>query len=63
MGPGDSIELSGTYPTGRYFSLNTYGTNFDTVDTLRDNQIESDPGSGNPFTDASARSLPDARRQ
>ncbi len=63
LGPGDSIELSGTYPYARYFSLNTYGTNFDTVDTLRDNQIGPDPGSSNPFTDASARTLPPAQRQ
>ena len=53
LGPGDSIELSGTFPAARYMSLNTYGTNFDTVDTLRDNQITPDPGSGNPFADAS----------
>ncbi|WP_422626516.1 hypothetical protein [Rhodococcus sp. (in: high G+C Gram-positive bacteria)] len=62
LGPGDSIELSGTYPAARYFSLNTYGTNFDTVDTLRDNQIQPDPGSGNPFVDASAHTLPDGQR-
>src|SRR6188472_999907 len=47
--PGDRIELSGTYPRARYFSLNTYGTRLDTVDTLRDAQIAPDPGSVNPF--------------
>jgi hypothetical protein len=62
LGPGDSIELSGTYPAARYFSLNTYGTNFDTVDTLRDNQITPAPGSGNPFADAAARTLPATQR-
>lgn len=63
LGPGDSIELSGTYPAARYFSLNTYGTNLDTVDTLRDNQIEPDPGSGNPYVDASAAALPAEQQQ
>ncbi|MEV0059275.1 hypothetical protein [Nocardia sp. NPDC050718] len=58
LGPGDSIELSGTYPAARYFSLNTYGTDLNTVDTLRDNQIAPDPGSGNPYVDASAAALP-----
>ncbi|GAD84039.1 hypothetical protein FEK33_06650 [Nocardia asteroides NBRC 15531] len=63
LGPGDSIELSGTYPAARYFSLNTYGTNLDTVDTLRDNQIVADPGSANPYVDASAAALPPEQRQ
>ena len=63
LASGDTIELSGTYPAARYFSLNTYGTNFDTVDTLRDNQIGPDPGSGNPFTDASAGSLPATQKR
>lgn len=52
LGPGDSIRLSGTFPASRYFSLNTYGTDFDTVDTLRDAQIQPDPGSVNPFVAA-----------
>ncbi len=47
LGPGDSIELSGNYTAARYFSLNTYDTNFDTIDTLRDNMIVPDSGSGN----------------
>ncbi|MDV6244269.1 hypothetical protein [Rhodococcus opacus] len=63
LGPGDTIELSGTYPAARYFSLNTYGTNFDTVDTLRDNQIGPDPGSGNPFADAAADALPATQKR
>ncbi len=62
-GRGDTIELSGTYPAARYFSLNTYGTNFDTVDTLRDNQIGPDPGSGNPFADAAAGALPATQKR
>ncbi|TQF68470.1 hypothetical protein FK531_14625 [Rhodococcus spelaei] len=54
LGAGERIELTGQYPHARYMSLNTYGTNFDTVDTLRDNQIAPDPGSANPFAAASA---------
>lgn len=52
LGPNTTLELSGTYPAARYFSLNTYGTDFNTVDTLRDNQIVPDPGSVNPFSTA-----------
>jgi len=63
LGPTDSIEVSGTYPAARYFSLNTYGTDLDTTDTLRDDQIVPDPGSGNPFADPGAQGLaPDRRR-
>ncbi|MDL9936972.1 hypothetical protein QSJ18_09490 [Gordonia sp. ABSL1-1] len=50
LGGGDSIQLSGRYPQARYFSLNTYGTDFNTVDTLRDSQIQPDPGSNNPYS-------------
>nr|EMP12229.2 hypothetical protein ISGA_3734 [Gordonia sp. NB41Y] len=53
LGPGDSISLSGQFPQARYFSLNTYGTDFDTIDTLRDNQITPDRGSSNPFAEVS----------
>lgn len=63
LGPRDSIELSGAFPSARYFSLNTYGTDLDTIDTLRDDQILPDPGSGNPFTDADNRSLPPDQRR
>ncbi len=49
LGPNDTISLSGSYPNARYFSLNTYGTDLDTVDTLRDSQIRPDPGSSNPY--------------
>lgn len=48
LGPGDSIELSGRYPAARYFSLNTYGTDLDTVDTLPDREIRPATGS-NPY--------------
>ncbi|MGW0176303.1 hypothetical protein ACWDUM_20955 [Rhodococcus sp. NPDC003322] len=60
---GDRINLSGWYPYARYMSLNTYGTNFDTVDTLRDNQIAPDPGSGNPFADTADADLPAPQRR
>ncbi|WP_066912518.1 hypothetical protein [Millisia brevis] len=49
LGPGQSITLTGQYPDARYFSLNTYGTDFNTVDTLRDNQIQPEEGSANPY--------------
>lgn len=55
LGGNDSISLTGTYPTARYFSLNTYGTDFNTVDTLRDNQIKPDSG-GNPYASVGASS-------
>lgn len=61
LGPGDSIRLSGTFPAARYFSLNTYGTDLDTVDTLRDNQIRPDAGSVNPF--AAPVALPPASKR
>lgn len=61
LGPGDSIRLSGTFPAARYFSLNTYGTDLDTVDTLRDNQIRPDAGSINPFA-APVRMPPPSKR-
>lgn len=51
----DTITLRGTYPKARYFSLNTYGTDFDTVDTLRDSQIRPDSG-GNPYATPAAES-------
>lgn len=60
---GDRIDLAGWYPYARYMSLNTYGTNFDTVDTLRDNQITPDVGSGNPFADPAATNLPAPQRR
>ncbi len=63
LGPRDSLELSGAYPSARYFSLNTYGTDLDTIDTLRDDRILPDPGSANPFADADARVLPPEQRR
>ncbi|MGW4481410.1 hypothetical protein [Rhodococcus triatomae] len=60
---GDRITLSGWYPNARYMSLNTYGTDFDTVDTLRDNEITPDDGNANPFTDTTAAALPSDRRR
>lgn len=61
--PDERIELSGTFPYARYMSLNTYGTDFGTVDTLRDNQIAPDPGSGNPFADPAAAAAPESARR
>lgn len=63
LGPSDTIELSGTFPSARYFSLGTYGTDLDTIDTLRDEQIQPDAGSANPFDDPAARTDPPEERQ
>ncbi|PTR27404.1 hypothetical protein C8K36_10425 [Rhodococcus sp. OK519] len=63
LGPSDTIELSGTFPSARYFSLNTYGTDLDTIDTLRDDEIAPDAGSSNPFDVQVARSAPPQARQ
>ncbi|MBP1158913.1 hypothetical protein JOE46_001072 [Rhodococcus sp. PvR099] len=60
LGGDDRIELSGDYPAARYFSLNTYGTDLNTVDTLRDDQIVPDRGSGNPFVDPSPAGSPES---
>lgn len=63
LGANDTIEVSGTYPSARYFSLITYGTDLDTTDTLRDDQLLPDLGSGNPFSDPGAQGLPPDRRR
>lgn len=42
LGTSDTIQVSGTFPSARYFSLSTYGTDLDTIDTLRDEHIEPD---------------------
>ncbi|WP_408014588.1 hypothetical protein [Rhodococcus xishaensis] len=63
LGPETSIELSGNYPAARYFSLNTYGTGLDTIDTLRDALISPDAGSSNPFSDSPAENLSPDERQ
>lgn len=43
------ITLEGSFPHARYMSLNTYNSQMDTIDTLRDETITADPGSVNPF--------------
>ncbi|WP_051637390.1 hypothetical protein [Rhodococcus sp. UNC363MFTsu5.1] len=63
LGGDDRIELSGDYPAARYFSLNTYGTDLNTVDTLRDDQIAPDQDSVNPFLDPSSAGSPDSARR
>src|SRR5690242_10609849 len=47
--PGGAIELKGQFPHARYMSLQTYSTTLQTATNLRDDQIEPDPGSTNPF--------------
>ena len=66
--PGQSLILSGTYPFDRFSSLVTYfglgqpGHDIETLGWLRDTQIEPDPGSLDPATDADASSDPLQRR-
>jgi hypothetical protein len=47
--PGGWIELSGQFPHARYMSLQTYSLLLQTATNLRDEQIEPDAGSTNPF--------------
>ncbi|RNL61974.1 hypothetical protein EFK50_09085 [Nocardioides marmoriginsengisoli] len=47
--PGGSIELTGEFPHARYMSLQTYSLGLQTASNLRDDEIEPDPGSVNPF--------------
>ncbi|MFL6023094.1 MAG: hypothetical protein ACJ72O_07115 [Marmoricola sp.] len=46
---GGAIELKGQFPHARYMSLQTYSTTLQTATNLRDEQIDPDPGSTNPF--------------
>jgi hypothetical protein len=46
---GGSIELTGQFPHARYMSLQTYSIALQTASNLRDEQIDPDPGSTNPF--------------
>src|SRR5690348_3565982 len=46
---GGAIELKGQFPHARYMSLQTYSTTLQTATNLRDDQINPDPGSTNPF--------------
>ncbi|MCW2785974.1 MAG: hypothetical protein JWP74_2491 [Marmoricola sp.] len=46
---GGSIEITGQFPHARYMSLQTYSVALQTASNLRDDQIEPDPGSTNPF--------------
>ncbi len=59
--PGGSIELSGEFPHARYMSLQTYSVGLQTASNLRDDQIEPDPGSVNPFRVGADRSATNRR--
>lgn len=50
LAPGDWIELHGTYPAARYFSINSYGFDFTAANWLHDTQIHPDAGSRNPYS-------------
>ncbi|MGO4258357.1 hypothetical protein [Marmoricola sp. RAF53] len=59
--PGGSIELTGEFPQARYMSLQTYSLGLQTASNLRDDQIEPDPGSTNPFRIGADRTAPNRR--
>lgn len=50
LGVGDWIDVQGTYPAARYFSINSYGLNFTAANWLHDSQIHPDAGSHNPYS-------------
>lgn len=52
--PGTSLVISGAYPFARYFSFHAYDEPQRPVGSLADIEIDPDPGSGNPFRDATA---------
>lgn len=62
LGPGQRLELSGTYPEARYFSFITYNLGGSALDTLTDRDIAPDAGSDNPFVDPAADPDPANRR-
>ena len=47
--PGGYIEITGEYPHARYMSLQTYSHTLQSVSVLRDDQIQPDSGSSNPY--------------
>ena len=49
LGPGEQIELQGTYPAARYASFVTYQPTGGAVDVIADRDIQPDAGSRNPF--------------
>ncbi len=53
--PGGFIEITGEYPHARYMSLQTYSHTLQSLSVLRDDQIQADPGSSNPYVTGANR--------
>ena len=51
LAPSETLELSGTFPSARYASFNSYGPHGGAIDVLTDSDIRPDAGSTNPFAD------------
>jgi hypothetical protein len=49
--PGSQLIVQGTYPNGRFMSLNTYNRLGQSVGAINDAAIAPDAGSTNPFVD------------
>lgn len=47
--PGGSLEITGEFPHARYMSLQTYSLGLQSASNLKDEAIDPDPGSVNPF--------------
>lgn len=53
--PGGRVEFHGQYPQARYFAFHPNDMDLNNLDTLRDVELLPDPGSSNPYLDASAQ--------
>lgn len=58
---GASIELTGEFPHARYMSLQTYSLALQTASNIKDDQIQPDVGSTNPFVVGADRNAPNLR--
>ncbi|MFK8018764.1 MAG: hypothetical protein AB8B86_03265 [Pseudomonadales bacterium] len=56
--PGGSIEFRGQYPKARYFAYHPNDMNLNNLPTLRDKDLEPDPGSINPFRETRLATTP-----
>jgi hypothetical protein len=54
---GGFVELRGEYPFARYFSSHPNDVETNNLDTLRDVELEPDPGSQNPWREAVGEGL------
>lgn len=53
--PGGYVEITGEFPRGRYFSLQTVNQTTATIMSVADSEIVPDPGSSNPYTPSARR--------